>query len=160
VLYNVALLDMMKQMKVDSMNKTLLATAALLSMASASFAQSTTWTLNNSYTQDGSVIKVSSASLLTSATAETDAYVAGVKSCITVDHFTTNASRTTTIKASPLLTGGISVSAVVGVTPTANVGVHTTIAGQTRRVWVRNDYATGATGTTSATITEVTNCQR
>ena len=141
------------------LNQKTLVAALLLAPAMAS-AQSSSWTLNSSVQQGDSQILVSSASLLTSATAETAAYTAGSKSCITVDHVTTNSSRTTTIKGYPQLTGGISTTLVAGVTPTANVGVHTTVAGAVRRVVVRNDYATGATGTTSATITEVTNCQR
>lgn len=133
--------------------------AALVAPALAS-AQTATWTKNYSYTVGDSVVSVYSASLLTSATAETGAYTASAKSCITVDHLSpTTASRTITIKSSPVITGGISVTAVAGVSPTG-AGTHSTIAGQARRVWVTGTYVTGASGPTSATITDVTNCQR
>lgn len=140
-------------------NKALVA-ALLLAPAMAS-AQTSTWTKNETFTVGDSVVKVYSASLLTSATAETSAYTAAAKSCITVDHFTAGSapSRTITIKSAPLTTGGISVTAVAGVSPTG-IGTHSTIPGQARRVWVTAAYATGASGTTSTTLTEVTNCQR
>lgn len=136
-----------------------LVAAALVAPAIAS-AQTATWVKNEQYTVGDSVVKVYSASLLTSGTAETGAYTASAKSCITVDHLSpSTSSRTITIKSSPFLTAGISVTAVAGVTPTG-IGTHATIAGQARRVWVTGAYATGASGTTSATITEITNCQR
>jgi len=135
----------------------LLATAVLAPMPA--FAAVGDWTLTETTNPFGTPVKVYT-SYLQSPTTETDSLTVSSKGCITVDHKSSDVSRTLTVKSSPTLTDGISVTAVAGVTPTAGVGTHTTVAGQVRRVWLTAAYAAAAAGNTSVTVTDVQGCSR
>lgn len=132
--------------------------AAVVAPAMAS-AQS--WTKDVSYQVGSSNVSVYTASIPTSATTTTDALTTSAKGCLSIDVTapTSHLSKTFVVKVSPLLTGAISATAVstTAVLPTGN---HVVVEGQARRVWITTANLSNSLGGISATVTDISDCQR